>query len=126
MYRPPHFDRAARRLHNTRKFRQQAIAGLLYGTAPVLVDRRLNEPPEMRFQAFVRPFLVRTHEPTVAGDIRRENGGEPPLHTLFGHSSAPAWCVPRFYGRPFEVSIEAAKSEPAATGTSAGRGVTLT
>jgi hypothetical protein len=48
MYDPPHFSRAARRLHNTRQFRQQAVAGIFDGTAMVLFDLRIEELAEMR------------------------------------------------------------------------------
>jgi len=60
---PLHLDRAAHRIDNTRKLRQQAVARILYGAAPVLFDLRLNQLPEMRPEAFVRPLLVRPHQP---------------------------------------------------------------
>jgi hypothetical protein len=58
MYRPSHFDRAARRLHNTRQFRQQAVAGTFFdGTAIVLVDLRIEELAKMRLEPFVRALI---------------------------------------------------------------------
>jgi hypothetical protein len=56
-------------VHNTRKFRQQAVAGVLYSTAPALRDLRINQLPDMRFKALVRPLLVHTHQPRVARHI---------------------------------------------------------
>jgi hypothetical protein len=49
---------AAHGVHNTRKFCQRAVAGVLYGTAPVLLDLRLHQLHEMRFEPFVRAFLI--------------------------------------------------------------------
>jgi len=63
MYRPPHFDRAARRLHNTRQFRQQSVAGIFDGTAIVLFDLRMRLTG-MRLEPFVRALVV--------GSISRE------------------------------------------------------
>jgi len=37
-HRALHPDRTAHRLHNTGKFRQQAVAGVLYDAATVLLD----------------------------------------------------------------------------------------
>jgi hypothetical protein len=60
-------------------FRQQAIAGVLNGAAPVLFDLRINQPPEMRCKALVRTFLVHSHQPRVTDHI----GGETAFDGLF-------------------------------------------
>ena len=47
--RPEHRHlRAAHGVHNTRKFRQHTVASVLYGPAPMLLDLRINQLPEMR------------------------------------------------------------------------------
>jgi adenylate cyclase len=58
------------------KFGQQPVAGVLYGTAPVFPDLRLDQLPEMRFQAFVRPLLVRPHQTRVSRHVGGEDRGE--------------------------------------------------
>jgi hypothetical protein len=50
---------------HTAKFGQQPVAGVLYGTAPVFPNLRLDQLPEMRFQPFVRPLLIRPHKPRI-------------------------------------------------------------
>jgi hypothetical protein len=86
-------DRTTRGINSAPEFDQESVAGAFDNAAVVLGDRRLEEFPTMGIEARECPFLVRAHEPTVAGDIRRENGSEPPFHALFGHVSAPAWRV---------------------------------
>src|SRR5215469_8104875 len=58
-----HFDTAADGIHNTCKFRQEAVAGVLYDAAPVLGDFGVDQFPEVRFQPFVCPLLIRAHQP---------------------------------------------------------------
>jgi len=70
LYGAPH------RVHNTRKFRQEAVAGVLYGMAPVLFDFRLNKLPEMGLEPRVGPLLIRAHQSRVARHIGGEDGGE--------------------------------------------------
>src|SRR4051812_15826594 len=60
---------AAHSVHNARELRQETIAGVLYGTAPVLFDLWFNELPKMGFEALVRPLLVRSHETAIAGHV---------------------------------------------------------
>jgi hypothetical protein len=78
-------DRTAGGIHGTAEFDQYSVAGALDDAAVVLGDRRLKEFPAVSVEPSECPFLVRTHQPAVAGDIRRKNGSEPPLHALFGH-----------------------------------------
>jgi hypothetical protein len=79
-------------------------------------DGRFKEFPTVSIEPRECSFLVRTHEPAVAGNIRRENCCEPPFHALFGHVSAPAGVSVRgIYGRPSPVSMEAIKSAPGQT-----------
>jgi hypothetical protein len=46
----------------------------------------------MRLEAREGAFLVIADEPAIAGDIRCEDGGQPPLNAILGHSVVP---IPR-------------------------------
>src|SRR5262249_40916264 len=65
-------DSAPHGIQNTRKFRQEAVAGIFYDAAPMLRDLRIDQLPEMRFEPLVRSFFVSSHQKGVAGHI----GGE--------------------------------------------------
>src|SRR5262249_29564115 len=67
---------AANGVYNTRKLRQEAIAGVLHNPATVLLDLRIDKFPEVCLEAFVRTFLIRTHQPRIAGHIGRQDRGE--------------------------------------------------
>jgi hypothetical protein len=69
-------DGAAHRVHNTRKFRQQAVAGILYGMATMVLDLWLNYLAEMCPEAFVSPFLVRPHQARISRHIGGEDRGK--------------------------------------------------
>ena len=58
-----HFGGAAHRVDDARKFREQPVAGVLDGAALVLLDLRIDQLTEMRFEPLVRSFLVRSHQP---------------------------------------------------------------
>ncbi len=80
---------AAYRVDDAREFRQQAVAGVLDDVAPVLLDLRIDQLPEMRLEAFVRAFFVRPHQAQIARHIGGENRGQ---STGRGHgSSSPPW-----------------------------------
>jgi len=69
-----HFDTAADGVHNTCKFRQEAVAGVLYDAAPVFGDFGVDQFPEVRFQPFVCPLLIpATSAARIA--VRRRTGG---------------------------------------------------
>jgi hypothetical protein len=86
-------DRTAGGIHGTAEFDQYSVASTLDDAAVVLGDRRLKEFPAVSVEPSEYPFLVRAHKPTVAGNIRRKNGSEPPLHALFGHVERPYLTV---------------------------------
>ena len=67
---------ASHGVHHTGKFGQQPVAGVLYGTPPVFPDLWLDQIPEMRFLAFVRPLLIRPHKPRIPCHIGGEDRGE--------------------------------------------------
>src|ERR1700736_2312610 len=61
-----------------------AVAGSVDDAARELADHRKDDrlvPLEIAHGA----RLVGAHQCAVAGDVGRENGGEPPFHALFGH-----------------------------------------
>jgi hypothetical protein len=73
------FRGTAHRVHDTRKFCEQAVASILDRTATMLLDLRLDQFAEMRLEAFVRAFLVGAHQPQIAlhisGKDRSETSG---------------------------------------------------
>ena len=78
-------DRAPNGVHRTAKLKQNSVAGALNNAAPAFCDRRLQEFEPVSIEPGECGFLVNAHEPTVAGDIPRQNCRKPPLHTLFSH-----------------------------------------
>jgi hypothetical protein len=64
------------RIHHARKLREHAVAGVLDDAAAVLVNLRVNQLTEMRFDPFVGAFLISTHESAITGDVRGKNGGQ--------------------------------------------------
>ena len=67
---------AAHGIHDARKFRQHAVAGILDDTAPVIGDLWVDKLRQMRLEPLVRPLLVRAHQPRIAGHIGGKDGGE--------------------------------------------------
>ena len=55
---------------------QKPVAAVLYGTAPVFPDLRLDQLPEMRLQPFVRHFLIGPHQARVPRQVGGEDGCE--------------------------------------------------
>src|ERR1700733_12406924 len=75
-------DRATRGINGAAEFDQESVAGAFDDAAVVFGACRFKESPTGSMEPRQLPFLVRAHEPAVASDIRRENGGEPPFHAL--------------------------------------------
>ena len=73
---PLDLNGAAHGVHNTRKLRQQAVASVLYYSAPVPLDLRRDQLGEVHLQPFVRPLLVRPHKPRIARHVGGEDRGE--------------------------------------------------
>jgi hypothetical protein len=67
---------AAHGINDARKLCQEAVAGILYDTASVLLDLRLYQLPEMGLQALVRPLLVGPHQARIARHIGGEDRGK--------------------------------------------------
>jgi len=55
----------------------------------MLSDVGLEKFAAVRVEERECPLLVRPHEPAIAGDITREDGGEPPLDSPVGHANSP-------------------------------------
>ena len=85
---PLHFDSAAHRVDDAGKLRKIAVASVFHDPAVVLGYFRLDQLLEMRRQAFVRAFLVHSHQARIPRHIGGENCGETagcchPRGTLF-------------------------------------------
>ena len=68
-HRALHFDRATHRIDDAGEFNQHAVAGGLDDAAAVLLDLVIDQLMAHRFEAFERTFLVRPHQPRIAGNI---------------------------------------------------------
>jgi hypothetical protein len=71
-----HLDRAANGINDARKLGEEAVAGILHYPAVVLPDLRLNQLPEVRLEALVRPLLIRAHQTRIPRRIGGEDSGE--------------------------------------------------
>ena len=100
MRRPPARRRCARPCRAASRWRtaphrrrceldQHPVAGGLDDAAVVLRDRRIEEFTSVGVQPRQRAFLVDAHQPAVADDVGREDGGKP-SHV---RSSAIAKCL---------------------------------
>ena len=63
-------------IHDARKLRQEAVAGVLYDPAPVVLDLRIDQFPEVGLESFVGPFLIRPHQARVPRHIGGEDRSE--------------------------------------------------
>jgi hypothetical protein len=71
-----HLDGAAYGIDHARELAKEAVTSILYDPAPVLLDLRLNQLPEVRFEPFVCPFLIRPHQARVPRHVGSEDRGE--------------------------------------------------
>ena len=92
---PLHLDRAPDGVDHARKLRQQAVAGVLYGSPPVLLDFGRNELPEMRLQPFVRPLLIRPHQARVSRHVGGEDRNEAADRRHFSRPGLTLSSLPR-------------------------------
>ena len=74
--RPATFNCAPNSIHDTRKLRKEAVAGVLYDAAPVLRDLRVDQFLEVGFEPFVGAFFIRSHKAGVPRHIGGEDRGE--------------------------------------------------
>src|ERR1700730_14096033 len=66
----------ANRIDHALELRQEAVARVLYDPAPVFPYLRIDQLPEMSFEAFVRPFLILAHQARVPGHVGGEDCSE--------------------------------------------------
>jgi len=85
---------AAHAVHNTGTFCQQAVAGILDDTAPMLPNLRIDQLAEVRLEAFVRPLLIRAHQARVPRHIGGEDRGEASDR---GHGAPSIRCLNQVY-----------------------------
>ena len=70
------FAGAAYRVDDAGEFRQHAVAGGLDDSAVMLADFRIEQFAQMRLEALVRAFLVRSHQARIAHHIGGEDRGQ--------------------------------------------------
>jgi len=75
-HRALNFARTAHSVDHTRELRQHAVAGGLDDPPVMLADLRIDQFAQMRLEAFVRAFLIRTHQARIAHHIGGEDRGE--------------------------------------------------
>jgi hypothetical protein len=68
-----HLGRAAQGVHHAGEFDEQSVAGGLDQPTAMCGDLGGDQFAAMRLQACQRAFLVDAHQPTVAGNIGRQN-----------------------------------------------------
>jgi hypothetical protein len=76
------FNRTAHRIHRAGEFDQHPVAGCFDDAAAMRSDGGIDEGFSDRLKPGKRPFLVQTHEPAIASDIRRQHRCQSPLHPL--------------------------------------------
>jgi hypothetical protein len=70
LYSTPHS------IDDTWKFREHAVAGIFDDPTSVLIDLRINQLAKVGLEAFVRPLLIRPHQPRIASHISGKDGSE--------------------------------------------------
>ena len=90
------FDRA----HRARELRHDAVAGDIDNRSAVLGDQR-QDHRLVRFEIAHRLFFVAPHEARVAGDVRGQDGREPPFVNAEPSGASDMACSKRrlAYGR---------------------------
>jgi hypothetical protein len=73
-----HLDRAAERVDDTRKIRQQAVARSADDPPAMRRDQRVDGAAELAERS-MRARFIHTHQPAETDHIRMQNGGELPF-----------------------------------------------
>jgi hypothetical protein len=81
-------DRALHRIHDARKFGEQAVAREFEDPAVVLLNFRFEQLFAMSPQPVECSGLVLLHERGIPHHIRREDRGKPPFHASFSGGDA--------------------------------------
>ncbi len=83
--------RATHRIDDAGELDEQSVAGGLDDAAVMRGDGRVDQFAAQCLQPRQRALLVRPHQPRIAGDIAREDRGEPALNgRVVGHATPPA------------------------------------
>src|SRR6266436_2400911 len=78
-----HLGSTADGIKHARKFHQHPVAGVLHNPSAVFFDFRIDQLAEMGLEAFMSAFLVRPHQPRVAGHIGGKDRGQLAFYGLF-------------------------------------------
>ena len=81
-------DRATHGVDDAGELDQDAVARGLDDAAGMFGDPGVQEFAAMRLEARERAFLVVADQPAVAGDVRCEDCGQPPLNAILSHGVA--------------------------------------
>ena len=90
-----HLDGAAHRVEDAREFDEHSVAGGLDDAALPERDLGIDQIATQAFETRECPFLVRFHEPRIAGDIGGEDRREPSRNRLSAHHRLPAGSASR-------------------------------
>ncbi|MCP1972437.1 hypothetical protein J2R87_006177 [Bradyrhizobium elkanii] len=74
------FYGAAHRIDGAGEFNEYSVAARFDDAAAMRSQRRIEQHPPDRLQPGQGAFLVDSHQPAVAGDIRRQNRCQTPIH----------------------------------------------
>ena len=88
---PLDFHRTARGADSTSKLGQKTIASSLNYTTAIRGECRIDKRLSDRLKLRKCTFLVTTHQPAIAGDIRRQYSRQSPFHALAGQKGPPGW-----------------------------------
>src|SRR5262249_53580931 len=88
-HRPLDLDGPAHRRYHAGKFYQQPVADDPYDPAAVLRYFGIDDFASIHFECGVSTLLISAHQPAVAGNIGREDGGQTPFDVRLGHSIVP-------------------------------------
>jgi len=86
-------DSAAHGIHDTRKFREHAVAGVFDDPPLMLTDLWVDQFDEMRLEALVRALLIGAHQARIACHVGREDRGEMAGSGCGGHCLGGASLV---------------------------------
>jgi hypothetical protein len=80
-------DGASRCIHCASEFDQHAVARGLHDATSVLDDLGINNGFSERLQIAERALFIGAHQPTITGDIRRQQSRQSPFHALASHDA---------------------------------------
>ena len=87
-----HFGRKLHRFDGAGELHQHAVAGRLDHAPAMFGNHGIDQLAAQCVELGERPLLVGLHQPRVAGQIGREDGGQSTLNALVGH---PRGCPSR-------------------------------